>query len=287
MGDYEMTWGQFSADGTLLWSKLYGAAGSDNPLAIEPAPGGGYTIVGFTNSYSQSPTDWQGFLVRTDAEGNADCDNINLDLTWTPQTALVTPFTSLTGSDFTVYPWPMGQESVAVGTYDPCCTVVAQFTSNNTGDYTWTFSDASTGASSYSWDFGDGTTSTEASPTHTYAANGTYTVCLTVTGECNGETTPATACETISVSVGIADINGAVAGLSLHPSLATDQFTVDSKVPMEAIRLLDSKGSLVRTITPQGMSVKVSVADLPAGAYTAFVVLANGQPCPLRLMVAH
>ena len=33
----------------------------------------------------------------------------------------------------------------------------------------------------YAWDFGDGTTSTEASPEHTYAAEGTYEAVLTVT----------------------------------------------------------------------------------------------------------
>ena len=35
-------------------------------------------------------------------------------------------------------------------------------------------------AMSWLWDFGDGATSTDASPTHTYAADGTYTVSLTV-----------------------------------------------------------------------------------------------------------
>lgn len=43
------------------------------------------------------------------------------------------------------------------------------------------FTDASILAVSYSWDFGDGNTSTEASPTHTYAAAGTYDVTLTTT----------------------------------------------------------------------------------------------------------
>jgi PKD repeat protein len=48
---------------------------------------------------------------------------------------------------------------------------------------TATFDDKSAGAiTSYLWDFGDGTTSTAQNPTKTYAADGTYTVTLTVTG---------------------------------------------------------------------------------------------------------
>ncbi len=42
------------------------------------------------------------------------------------------------------------------------------------------FTDHSIGADQYNWNFGDGGTSTVASPTHTYAAAGTYTVSLTV-----------------------------------------------------------------------------------------------------------
>ncbi|MGF2413076.1 MAG: PKD domain-containing protein, partial [Ferruginibacter sp.] len=43
------------------------------------------------------------------------------------------------------------------------------------------FSNLSTCAAIYSWDFGDGVTSALANPVHTYAANGMYNVCLTVT----------------------------------------------------------------------------------------------------------
>ncbi len=44
------------------------------------------------------------------------------------------------------------------------------------------FSNFSQNETSYAWDFGDSNTSTEESPTHTYAAAGSYTVTLTVTG---------------------------------------------------------------------------------------------------------
>lgn len=43
------------------------------------------------------------------------------------------------------------------------------------------FTDASDNATQWSWDFGDGGTSTQQNPSHTYAANGTYNVCLTAT----------------------------------------------------------------------------------------------------------
>lgn len=55
---------------------------------------------------------------------------------------------------------------------------------------TSTFTDASIvgPGATYLWDFGDGNTSTMMSPTHTYAAAGTYTVCLTVTDGCGTNT---------------------------------------------------------------------------------------------------
>lgn len=52
------------------------------------------------------------------------------------------------------------------------------------------FSNSSTGGSlAYSWEFGDGNSSTEAQPTHTYAAVGTYTVTLTVSNTLGVDTT--------------------------------------------------------------------------------------------------
>jgi PKD repeat protein len=47
---------------------------------------------------------------------------------------------------------------------------------------------SSVNATSYDWDFGDGTTGTGVTTSHTYAANGTYNVLLTITGACGVDT---------------------------------------------------------------------------------------------------
>jgi PKD repeat protein len=57
--------------------------------------------------------------------------------------------------------------------------------SSSVASQTVNFANSSTGlATSWSWNFGDSQTSTSQNPTHTYAAPGTYTVCLTATSPC-------------------------------------------------------------------------------------------------------
>ncbi len=52
---------------------------------------------------------------------------------------------------------------------------------NATNFLEYTFTNSSINASSFQWNFGDGNTSTEKSPTHTYATPGVYNVVLTAT----------------------------------------------------------------------------------------------------------
>jgi PKD repeat protein len=63
-----------------------------------------------------------------------------------------------------------------------------------------TFTNTSTDADIYSWDFGDGSAvSTDASPVHTYATGGTYTVALTAAGESGS--TPSVKSESVDIPV--------------------------------------------------------------------------------------
>jgi len=80
-------------------------------------------------------------------------------------------------------------------------TPVANFTDTISG-LTVNFTDSSTDTggtiSSHSWTFGDGGTSTATSPSHTYAAAGTYSVTETVTDSVSGATSSKTASVTVS-----------------------------------------------------------------------------------------
>ena len=76
--------------------------------------------------------------------------------------------------NFSLYPTPPPEAYFSYWPTDPIPMENIQF-SNDSNDPYWI------GFQSCAWDFGDGTSSTECYPTHIYAANGDYTVQLTVT----------------------------------------------------------------------------------------------------------
>lgn len=102
---------------------------------------------------------------------------------------------------------------VCAGVWSPTCTadfwVIQAHTYDSvqgTSDpvpymlWVWNLAGGGSGSFSYLWGFGDGTSSTDAYPTHTYAGNGPYQLCLTID---DGMGCIDTFCDSVSV-----DANG-------------------------------------------------------------------------------
>ncbi|MEM7035726.1 MAG: PKD domain-containing protein [Bacteroidota bacterium] len=111
-----------------------------------------------------------------------------------------------------------------------CPPPVAGFSVTDNGAGNYDFTDASTtgGATTYVWDFGDGNTGSSMNENHTYAGNGTYTVCLTVTDSCNTDSS----CQTVTVtSVNVE--SGLLSDLSVAPNPNNGHFVVSGQLLTE------------------------------------------------------
>ncbi len=152
-------------------------------------------------------------------------------------------------------------------TVTPSPTAIYSFTvTNNSILYN---SDSSTNADSYLWDFGDGKTSTLTNPSHSYAAYGTYHVCLTVTSTagCNF-----TLCKNITLApngVTSMALNNAVL---IYPNPFSDNIFLESRdgTEPESMEIFDIPGKSLykKTFSQSGSNpVNLDVSALPPGMY--------------------
>lgn len=148
------------------------------------------------------------------------------------------------------------------------------------------FTDGSTGdVTAWAWDFGDGNTSTTQSPSHTYAAAGTYTVCLTTTDACGTDSS----CSTITViAVGMeaAQINA----LNAWPNPAMDVLKIAVPVNTEGIALqltdLTGKVLLEQNMAIGQASATMDLKALAAGSYLLIAKTPSAQKA-LKIQVMH
>ncbi|HTL81038.1 MAG TPA: PKD domain-containing protein [Bacteroidia bacterium] len=144
---------------------------------------------------------------------------------------------------------------------------IASFTSQATGVNMFTFTDASTNATSWSWDFGDSQTSTLQNPSHTYATTGSYTVTLIVTNGCGTDTITqvitADGLEHLSLQNSV----------SVYPNPAKGHFNVQFNGTTDAIftlQLFDLAGKLMmekEVNAKAGTVVPVNVERYATGLY--------------------
>lgn len=105
---------------------------------------------------------------------------------------------------------PCGADTICQQVF-ACQFPVASY-SNSSGGLSANFTDGSTGSpTSWLWDFGDSNQSTQQNPSHTYAFDGTYNVCLIATTACGSDTM----CQQITVCAPLtAAFSDSTSGLS-------------------------------------------------------------------------
>ena len=151
------------------------------------------------------------------------------------------------------------------------CTLPTPAFSSTSSNTTVTFSDQSVSTSTITgwlWDFGDGNTSTMQNPMHTYAADGVYTVCLTVTDACGNDST----CSSVSV-VTISAAEGLGFTMSVFPNPAQDLLNVNLELAQSedvTLRVFDLRGALLQEshydMLSQGR-LEVATDQLADGTY--------------------
>jgi hypothetical protein len=106
-----------------------------------------------------------------------------------------------------------------------------RFTYTNSG-LTYSFTESSLySPTAWLWEFGDGLTSTARNPSYTYAATGTYEVCLTARNLFNNPpySKPAKkTCQTIDVTVGISNV-ALERSINVYPNPTTGNLTINIK----------------------------------------------------------
>lgn len=142
----------------------------------------------------------------------------------------------------------------------------------------WNLSSGGTGNFQFFWNFGDGTSSTEAFPTHDYAQNGPYDLCLTVTD--NAGCTD-TYCDSISIDDnGL--LNGMILETNIHPSeLPTHRsegFTINVRDPL-TVDIADRSTNSELNIWPNPTKefLEIDLTGLNAGVMNIEVFDANGR----------
>ncbi len=173
-----------------------------------------------------------------------------------------------------------GNYQVCLKAYGPCgmdsswfwmnvtCAAPATQFSQTINNLTVAFTDVTGGnLIGWIWNFGDGVTSTLQNPIHSYAAPGTYTVCLTTINDCGRDSI----CNTLGLTVtGLAsDLDNSI---QVYPNPVADQlhiqtpFTAADDVQITVTNLM---GGLVKTIElgMQTSSQVLDVSDMAVGSY--------------------
>ncbi|MCB9016582.1 MAG: carboxypeptidase regulatory-like domain-containing protein [Lentimicrobiaceae bacterium] len=128
---------------------------------------------------------------------------------------------------------------------------------------------------SWSWDFGDGSTSNIQNPSHTFNANGNYTISLTV----NNGSTQSTETKVAYIQVGPQGIgeNNLSQQIKLYPVPAAGHMQVESPVKIDLLRITDLSGLEVFKTEVNEYNCKLDVSNLRSGIYFILIDTESGR----------
>ncbi|MDD4372763.1 MAG: PKD domain-containing protein [Bacteroidales bacterium] len=127
---------------------------------------------------------------------------------------------------------------------------------------------------SWAWNFGDGGTSNLQNPTHTYTANGIYTVSLTVT---DNNSMSHTETKEAFIQVGGSSINEAgKQNIKIYPLPASERINIESESAILQLILSDLNGRVISQNSPVAKSFTLETDMLKQGIYLLSIKLEDG-----------
>jgi subtilisin len=158
------------------------------------------------------------------------------------------------------------------GENQPPSATFTYTTNGLTATFTDTSMDSDGSIVGWSWDFGDGNTSTAQSPTHAYAAGGTYTVSLNVVDDDGASDTASqsvTVSDTPGATISVSSLSGSGTTVNKNFWKATVTATVDPAVSGAVVSGAWSSGSTASCTTDA--SGKCSVTSPNISTRTASI----------------
>jgi PKD repeat protein len=111
----------------------------------------------------------------------------------------------------------------------------------------------------YAWDFGDGNISTEANPTHVFAAGGSYTVTLTVT---DNDLAATSTSASVTVTAAPVDVIAFVGAASSNANATTHTVQIPNSVQAgDGLLLFLAENTTATMSTPAGWTIVGTVSD--------------------------
>jgi PKD repeat protein len=275
---------KLNSTGAIQWKKALGGTGNDLAQSIQQTVDGGYVVFGYTtsndddvsgnNGYvdywivklnSSGTIEWQKTLGGTGQEGynniQLEADGAHSIQQTTDSGYIMAGYSKSNDGDVSGNHGNFDYWVVKLGDCISPQPAFGYTNSGNTFNFNYT---GSNGYTSISWDLGDNTPiSTTVNPTHTYAASGSYTVCVTVTNSCGSDT----ACQTINTeSTGVNNIQGFV-NIRIYPNPIAQQIMIDNAEAGAVLDIYNSTGSLVSHTKLEGDKDNVDVTSLSSGVY--------------------